>query len=164
MNKISPDLKPAPLGLRFNAFMIDFVLVCVAWFALQLLILFVLSFFIVPEIAQLETISESPTNFMKTLLLILISLLIFPLVFHFYFIHSETRDGQTFGKKRMGLKVVSWDGSPITKKQAIYRDLAKFYFELTLTLPLIYIYTNNKRLRFGDLWAKTIVIQVPQAL
>lgn len=153
-------MKPARLPHRFIASVIDLFIVGLIWAAvMSVMVLVVLTTFS----AQIGEMSADPeglaTNPFFILTTFLMVILTYSLSFHTYFITMESKSGQTVGKKMMRIKVVSLDGSPITKRQAIYRDFVKVYFELTLTLPLLYIFMNEKRQRLGDKWAKTLVIE-----
>lgn len=92
-------------------------------------------------------------------------LIIFAIVasFFLYFILFEwLMNGQTLGKKAASIRVVSHDGTPITLRGAVYRNLVRiadllpvFYFA-----GLIACFMNEKSQRLGDLVAGTLVIQV----
>jgi uncharacterized RDD family membrane protein YckC len=80
-------------------------------------------------------------------------------VTHIYFIYYEFTRGATPGKKIMGLRVVSIDGKKITKSQAIYRDLVRWYVDLLFFVPgLVTMLCTAKRQRVGDLLAGTLVV------
>lgn len=78
-----------------------------------------------------------------------------------YFVVSEGLwQGQTFGKKAAGIRVVSVDGTPITWGQAFMRNILRladfmpaFYFMGILTSSL-----NYRSQRMGDLAAGTMVV------
>lgn len=82
-----------------------------------------------------------------------------------YFILSEWLwNGYTLGKKAMGVRVVSLDGTPITLRGAAYRNLMRpadflpvFYFA-----GFIATFMNEKSQRLGDLVAGTIVVYEPK--
>lgn len=81
--------------------------------------------------------------------------------FFVYFILFEWLwNGYTPGKKAVGIKVVSFDGTPVTLRGATYRNLMRpgdflplFYFT-----GFIACFLNEKSQRIGDLAAGTIVI------
>lgn len=93
----------------------------------------------------------------------MIGLLIFTFVssFFLYFILFEWLwNGRTPGKKAANIRVVSYDGTPITLRGAVYRNLIRpadflptFYFA-----GLIACFMNEKSQRLGDLVAGTLVI------
>lgn len=153
-------MKPARLPHRFIASIIDLFLIGFIWAAVASAIVLAVTFLLSEQIANLsQDANELGANPGFILIMLCFVILTYSLTFHTYFITMETKSGQTVGKKMMRIKVVSIDGSPITRKQAIYRDFAKVYFELTLTIPLLYIFMNEKHQRLGDKWAKTLVIE-----
>lgn len=70
-------------------------------------------------------------------------------------------DGQSIGKKAMGLRAVTEDGQPLTNNwgPGIIRNIVLLipFFPL---VELIVLLSNNTGLRLGDQWAKTKVISV----
>lgn len=70
-------------------------------------------------------------------------------------------DGQSVGKKAMGLRAVSEDGQPLTNNwgPSIIRNIVLWipFFPL---VELIVMLTNEKGLRLGDQWSKTRVVSV----
>ncbi|MFT7664722.1 MAG: putative RDD family membrane protein YckC, partial [Planctomycetota bacterium] len=76
-------------------------------------------------------------------------------------------DGQTFGKKLMGLRVVGDGGYPADALQHILRSLL-WPIELALWIPmplgLILIGITERRQRLGDMIAGTVVVREPRLL
>jgi uncharacterized RDD family membrane protein YckC len=70
-------------------------------------------------------------------------------------------DGQSVGKKAMGIRAVSEDGQPLTNNwgPSLIRNVVLF-IPLFSLIELIVLLTNDKGLRLGDQWAKTKVISV----
>lgn len=70
-------------------------------------------------------------------------------------------DGQSIGKKAMGLRAVTEDGQPLTNNwgPGIIRNVVLFIPVFPL-IELIVLLSNNNGLRLGDQWAKTKVISV----
>ena len=70
-------------------------------------------------------------------------------------------DGQSLGKKAMGLRAVTEDGQPLTNNwgPGIIRNIV-LWIPLFPLVELIVLATNDKGLRLGDQWAKTKVISV----
>jgi uncharacterized RDD family membrane protein YckC len=68
-------------------------------------------------------------------------------------------DGQSIGKKAMGLRAVTEDGQPLTNNwgPGIIRNIV-LWIPLFPLIELIVLLTNDKGLRLGDQWAKTKVI------
>lgn len=120
-----------------------------------------------------------------------VALIVHFLLWNFYFIWFETRwSGATFAKRRMGLRVISRDGGPLTAEAIFARNLMRnleFYLPAAVLLSpeallpeapgwgrllaalwiLVFAFMplfNHDRLRCGDLVAGTIVVKAPQAL
>ena len=70
-------------------------------------------------------------------------------------------DGQSIGKKAMGLRAVTEDGQPLTNNwgPGIIRNIV-LWIPLFPLIELIVLLTNAKGLRAGDPWAKTKVISI----
>ena len=70
-------------------------------------------------------------------------------------------DGQSVGKKAMGIRAVSESGEPLTNNwgPGIIRNLV-LIIPLFPLIELIVLVSNKDGLRLGDQWAKTQVISV----
>ncbi len=79
-----------------------------------------------------------------------------------YYAMSEARTGQTFGKRRMGLRVVSVDGGPAGVRAIAARTLLRLVDDLGLYLVglMVMILTGQRRRRLGDLAGRTVVVRV----
>jgi uncharacterized RDD family membrane protein YckC len=68
--------------------------------------------------------------------------------------------GQTIGKKAMGLRVLSHDGTPITLRGAVYRNLMRpaDFMPMLYFAGFIAMFMNERSQRLGDLAAGTIVV------
>ena len=85
-------------------------------------------------------------------------------LFLYFILFEWLWNGFTIGKKAMGIRVVSIDGTPITLRGAVYRNLMRpadflpiFYFA-----GFIACFMNEKSQRFGDLVSGTLVIYEPK--
>jgi uncharacterized RDD family membrane protein YckC len=110
------------------------------------------------------------------------------LLWNFYFVYFEVhKGGTTWGKRRMGLRVISRDGGPLTAEAVIARNLMRnleFYLPaIALLAPramfpdmpgwgallaVIWLLVfalmplfNQDRLRCGDMVAGTLVVKAP---
>jgi uncharacterized RDD family membrane protein YckC len=72
-------------------------------------------------------------------------------------------DGQSIGKKVLGLRAVTADGAVLTNNwgPAILRNVV-LLIPLFPLVELIVLLTNADKLRLGDQWAKTRVVVVPK--
>jgi uncharacterized RDD family membrane protein YckC len=85
-------------------------------------------------------------------------------MFLYFILFEWLGNGHSPGKKAMGIRVVSFDGTPITMRGAVYRNLMRpadflpiFYFA-----GFIASFMNEKSQRLGDLAAGTIVVYDPK--
>lgn len=77
-----------------------------------------------------------------------------------YFTLMEGFFGATAGKMLLGLRVVQLDGSPITWREAIVRNLLRAIDSLVLYLVgAIAIWVSPMKQRLGDRAAETVVIR-----
>jgi uncharacterized RDD family membrane protein YckC len=113
------------------------------------------------------------------------------LLWNFYFIYFEiSGGGATFGKRKMGVRVISRDGGPLTAEAVFARNLMRnleFYLPVTALLApaallpdspgwgqllalgwmavfALMPFFNQDRLRCGDLVAGTLVVRAPIAV
>lgn len=77
----------------------------------------------------------------------------------FYFVWAEVRgEGQTLGKRRMGIRTILMTGHGMTLGAALVRNLARIIDNLP-PLWLVPAFTRGRR-RLGDLLAGTVVVLV----
>jgi len=77
-----------------------------------------------------------------------------------YFTVLEARDGQTLGKKIIGIRVVNDDGSPMNLETSAVRNVLRIIDALGFYLiGAILIWTSSKKQRLGDMVAGTVVIE-----
>lgn len=119
----------APFSKRTYAFLIDFLL-----------------------IFAFTTGSMLSLNLNSTLLITLILLFVYSTLF-------EGFNGQTLGKKALGLKVVRIDGKPIFYDYAAMRNFGKAFL-LPFDLVLGWRLQDNRFIRYFDKIAGTTVIDV----
>lgn len=78
-----------------------------------------------------------------------------------YYGLGEALTGQTLGKKLLGLKVVSEDGSPATVGQVVIRTLLRVVDQIPFLYLLgffVMLVTDRQRKRIGDIVARTRVV------
>jgi uncharacterized RDD family membrane protein YckC len=161
----------ASAGERALAFLIDFAVLSAAMFGLVLVF----------EIASADIREE---GFLKAFVLLATFL-----GRNFYFTFSELRfQGQTFGKRRAGIRVIAKDGGPLSAEMVFARNLTR---DIEVFLPLTVIFVpgqlfsdepawatlvssvwivvvaalplfNRHRARVGDLVAGTVVVVAPK--
>jgi len=124
-------MQPIGVGLRAVAVLIDIVIICVI-------------------AAILMAVAGYGTGVQ-----ILVSLL--GLV---YVVVLEATQGATLGKKAMGLKVVKMDGTAISWKESIIRNLLRIIDGIGFYLVgAIIVWVTKSKQRLGDIAAGTIVVK-----
>jgi uncharacterized RDD family membrane protein YckC len=149
---------PAPLVKRLIALAIDIGVISVGGYILFLIFIFLAA----GSIPIFKAANSGDTKeLFKTgaIIFLLIALLALAILGQVYFIVNESKKGATPGKRLMGLRVTCLNGSPISRKQAIYRDFVRWYIDIPLVLPaLISMLATKNRQRVGDLLADTVVV------
>mgnify|MGYP000350745923 CR=1 FL=1 len=81
-----------------------------------------------------------------------------------YYITLEGLFGSTVGKMILGLRVVKLDGSAISWRASVVRNLLRFVDGIVFYLVgAILIWTSPQRQRLGDRLAETVVIRLEAA-
>ena len=162
----------APAGDRAAAFLLDMLVIVLA----TILVWVIAGFSLAAGIGNLGVSFALLAGF---------------LLWNFYFIWFEVhRAGLTFGKKRVGLRVIARDGGPLTAEAVFARNLMRnleFYLPVLVLLApeaalpsapgwgqflaavwlLVFALMplfNRDRLRCGDLVAGTLVVKAPAAV
>ncbi len=154
-------LAPAPVGRRICAALIDVGIVSVIMWIAAIPFAVILGIFAVTYVAAKEKAGDSGALVFLIILIVLVGLLVLAMLgsMHAYFIYYEFKRGATPGKRILGLRVVSTDGARLTRGQAIYRDMVRWYVDGLLFIPaFVSIYLTEKRQRVGDLLAGTMVV------
>lgn len=149
--------EPASYPKRIFAALFDIILLLVAT---NLAVIPVTAFVGLKELGDnpVARIQEGQIPF-ATLMVLLVMVLVTTAFMHMYFVWFEVNKGATLGKLIVKIEVISQDGKPLTKRQALTRELARWYLDIPFALlALIAMAATSKRLRFGDMMAKTQVI------
>jgi len=91
--------------------------------------------------------------------------LVFAVLALVYYGLAEALTGQTLGKKLLGLKVVSEDGSVATTGQILIRTLLRIVDQIPFLYLLgliVMLATGRQRKRIGDIVARTRVVAAPR--
>lgn len=77
-----------------------------------------------------------------------------------YLVVMEALTGQTIGKMVMGIRVVKVDGTPISWKESIIRNILRIIDGLlAYIVGAIFVWTSPMKQRLGDKAAGTIVVR-----
>lgn len=144
----------AGLGSRAIACILDVMLQMLALTALGLVLLGTVTLFSAKrESLILQTLSDFAVG--------IIIVALFLVIIGYFIFFEATRNGQTPGKKALGLRVVREEGGPVDASGAVIRNLVRV-IELTLGFHLssvLFILFSPKYKRLGDYAAGTIVVK-----
>lgn len=131
----------AGIGSRAVAALIDSFILVVAITALSLLVLWI--------------------DAKGTALIAIVGLLDFALVWGYFVLFEGLRNGQTPGKRRMGIRVIRETGHGISLREAAIRNLVRLadFLPPPYLLGALTIAIHPKSRRLGDLAAGTVVVR-----
>lgn len=140
----------AGIGSRFLAAMIDTTI-------LSIIIGFIYAAFLIIYATLPATLrNESTLGFFMGF----VTILAFLVFWGFYIFFELTWNGQTPGKRWVGLRVVRLDGAPVSLVESIIRNLVRIidFLPAYYGIGLITMFLNSQARRLGDLAASTLVI------
>ena len=122
--------------------------------AASILIDFVISWIVGLLIISIEL------NFPQNSMILLFGGLLWIAFFLVYYVYMEGSRGQTIVKMLTRIKVVSEDGGKINMNQALIRNVLRIIDAVAFYLVGAFlIWRSDKKQRFGDSVAKTIVVK-----
>ncbi len=141
---------------RFLAFVVDIVVLSAIMLVFHASVAIVLNFFNI----NIAVLLKSDNSFitMAAAVFILFNLLISAFVWVFYFVGAWMLVGQTVGKRVLGLKVVSLDGSLPVFKQALIRYAGYWLSALPFFLGFLWVLADDERRGWHDKISHTCVI------
>jgi uncharacterized RDD family membrane protein YckC len=146
-------MKPANLGIRSLAALIDSAIVCVLWFC------------VIEAWGTTQGASSTSLSMVQEKVVTGVPALLLLLATAAYWVVPEWLFSMTLGKLLCGLRVVCIDGKKITLSQSIQRNLLRlidafaFYLVGFLVAKLTPLHQ-----RLGDLWAKTLVVKTSDVM
>ncbi len=141
---------------RFLAFVVDIVVLSAIMLVFHASVAIVLNFFNI----NIAVLLKSDNSFitMAAAVFILFNLLISAFVWVFYFVGAWMLVGQTVGKRVLGLRVVSLDGSLPVFKQALVRYVGYWLSALPFFLGFLWVLADDERRGWHDKISHTCVI------
>src|SRR5271156_1331481 len=147
-------LELAGLGNRIVACLIDTILTYIA------ILVIALPSLLYPKIVEALGATYSDNRLLvDTLVIALYVIGSFLIVFGYYIFFESIWQGQTPGKKLMGIRVVDSLGQPVTVSSVWIRNLLRPIDEGIFLLGLLVMLIDRNERRLGDLAANTIVIR-----
>jgi uncharacterized RDD family membrane protein YckC len=144
--------KVAGIGSRFLAALVDTLIIFVLQvIALLALILFARLFFI----DRLD--AENPVI---AWLVAIFGLISFAFFWGYYILFEMLWNGQSPGKRWVGLRVIRADGTPITLAESTIRNLVRLvdFLPAYYGVGVVTMFINEQSRRLGDLAAGTLVV------
>ncbi len=154
---VTLNYRPAPIGKRILAYVIDVGIVSAVLYGvfLSLVVIGGLSGFLLRSL--LSSIPEDTRTFFFMMLLVFL-LIVLGVAFEAYFIYFELKKSLTPGKRLFGLQVIALDGAKLTFSHVLRRSFMRA-IDCYLILPgIVTMLLNDRRQRLGDLMANTMVI------
>ena len=155
-----PQYKYAGLVKRTLAFLIDAVIIIIPLLILAAIFAVIAGIFSWGALIPFS-VAYSPFGVILSILWVLGAF--------FYFYFFEHRNGETFGKKYLKIRVLREDFRFISKKKAALRALFRMLYFIQsvgiffIIIDVILILVTDKKQRLGDFVAKTIVIKTEGA-
>jgi len=146
----------AGLGSRFLAWFVDFLIQLAVIAAIFFGLLFIFS-----KVPSSGPVSDAATKLGTAILIALVAFVLFVILFGYFIVFEAFWNGQTPGKKLLGIRVVRDGGYPIDFGASLIRNLIRvaelivgFY---ALSAISATVSPENKRL--GDIAAGTLVVR-----
>ena len=135
----------AGIGTRVSAFLLDYILTLIVPAATLVLGVYIKRSWQAPEVAAIIVL----LGYLTTAGLILFNL-----------VYLCVRDGQSVGKRFMGVRVIRLDGGPMDYQTALLRHLVGYPLGLaTLGIGALWFLWDEQRQGLHDKLAKTIVVE-----
>lgn len=140
----------AGIGSRFLATLVD-----------TLIILFLQAVTVLALILALIALDAALLgNDFSAWVLALFGLLLFILFWGYYIFFEILWNGQSPGKRWVGLRVIRRDGTPITLSESLIRNLTRLvdFLPVAYGIGIIAMFLDKRSRRLGDLAAGTLVV------
>lgn len=139
---INIEQTPAAIGYRILAYIIDAILLTTYYSGMS---------------GILGLLSSARVDDMPIMVYFIFALFLLPLLYTP--ICEQLFNGQTLGKKALGLRTVMQDGTAVTFSSSFLRWVLSLIDIDMFGVGLVVMMCNKRNLRFGDLAAGTIVIK-----
>lgn len=143
------DYDIAGIGSRFLAALIDTTII---------LLLQIVLFGAVILIANLA--SEEVTDMIGAWVFAIAGIISFVFFWGYYIFFEILWNGQTPGKRQVGLRVIRVDGTPVTPSEVVIRNLVRIidFLPTAYGIGVVTMFINSSSRRVGDLAAGTLVV------
>jgi uncharacterized RDD family membrane protein YckC len=140
----------AGIGSRFLAALVDSLII-----AILLVVVFVTGALLTNML--FDNLDNSATGWIVALM----GLVAFAFLWGYYIFFELLWNGQSPGKRWVGLRVIKTDGTPITLSESIIRNLVRLidFLPAYYGLGVVVMFINDQARRLGDLAAGTLVVR-----
>lgn len=140
----------AGLGSRFLAALVDSAIILV----IQILVTLTTLFF------AMRSVFENPDETIEIWAASLLGILAFLFFWGYYIFFELNWNGQSPGKRMVGIRVIRTDGTPITLGEALIRNLVRLvdFLPSFYGVGVIAMFVDGRSRRLGDMAAGTLVI------
>ena len=137
----------AGIGSRFLAALIDTTLIAILLIVVNLLLAVLLDAGWMIELLQSWAVA-------------VLSLLNFAIFGGFYIFFELAWNGQTPGKRKIGLRVVCQNGTPVSLTESLIRNLVRLvdFLPFAYGIGVVTMFIDGKSRRLGDLAGSTLVV------
>ncbi|MBI5302171.1 MAG: RDD family protein [Chloroflexi bacterium] len=153
---ISFGYEIAGLGSRFLASLIDSLIQAALYLALLIGIM---------AINASDLFKELPMS-VQDWLVALVLLVLFLIQFGYFFFFEIILNGQSPGKRALGLRVVKENGYPLSVLDALIRNIVRVidFFPFAYGVGVIVMFSNSRAKRLGDFAAGTVVVKLKDSI
>ncbi len=147
------DYEVAGIGSRFLAALVDTTIIVILEFV-------VFGIMALIALAGMSTGVDELFELLGGWLLAIAGLISFLLIWGYYIGFELFWNGQTPGKRWIGLRVIRVDGTPITASESIIRNLVRLidFLPMAYGVGVVTMFINSNSRRVGDLTAGTVVV------
>jgi len=137
----------AGIGSRFLAALIDTLLIAILQIIAGLSVLFLT--ILLPE------------GILPSIWISALGLIAFLFLWGYYIFFEMTWNGQSPGKRKVGLRVIRTDGTPITFTESLVRNLIRLvdFLPAYYGIGVVTMFIDSRSRRLGDLAAGTLVVR-----
>ncbi len=142
----------AGIGSRFLAALVDTILIIILQLVVNLTLFLLVS-------SLFDDAFED--NFLVWVVAALFGLVAFAFFWGYYIFFEMIWNGQSPGKRWVGLRVIRTDGTPITLTESIIRNLVRLvdFLPAYYGVGVVTMFVNEQARRLGDLAAGTLVVR-----
>jgi uncharacterized RDD family membrane protein YckC/Flp pilus assembly protein TadD len=145
------DYSVAGIGSRFLAALVDSLIIAL----LQIITLLTMALIMAIVLGQFDVSSSLPAWLFAVL-----GLIAFAFFWGYYIFFEVLWNGQSPGKRWVGLRVIRTDGTPITFTESAIRNLIRLidFMPAYYGIGVVTMFVNARSRRLGDLAAGTLVV------